>query len=334
MSGARLLSYFQIGKETAKGTSVAATRRFHPSLDSAFKVDWMPTFHDSRTTGYRTPISYETQMGTMVNISFSTPDDTGVAFDELPFFFHFPGGGTAGTGSTAVTWTLAAGGTSAGSALSYTIEYGDDVQEYEAEYCFPTTVSMSAAVGGLTQISAEFVGRQSTKSTKTSLSAVDPVRIPGYLWKPRFATAQSGLSGASDVSNFLKSWDAQWTTGLLPSKYMDGNAYFGQNQEKAPVRGTVHLVVASNSTAVSQFYDKGAAGTVDFVQLKATGPTLGGSNYSAQLQFAVIYREVTPISGDDEGENLYDVQAEIVADSTWGQSIGGTVVCNLATLSA
>lgn len=332
MPGVRLLSYFQIGKETTPGTAVAASRRMDPDLSSAFTVDWMKTFHDGRQTGARTPVSYATQQGTMVNINYRTPDDTGIGFDQLPYFLHFPGGGTAGTGATAVTWGFAWGGTATGSALAYTIEFGDDVQNYEAEYCQAQTLRMSAEPSGLTQLEAEFFGRQSTKSTKTTLSAVSPVRIPGYLWKPRFATAQSGLAGASDVSNLLVGWNAEWTTGLVPRKYQDGLAYFGQSVEAAPVRGTLSLTVESSSTAVSQFYDKAAADTVDFVQLKATGPTLGGSSYSAQLQFAVIYREVQPLGGESDGVNLYNVTAEIVNDSTWGQSIGATVVCGLASL--
>jgi hypothetical protein len=334
MSGARLLSYFQLGKETTKGTAVAASRRFSPSLDSAFKVDWMKTYHEGRSTGVRTPISYSTQQGTLVTLTFGTLGDTGVGFDELPIFLIFPGGGTAGAGATAVTWGHAWGGTAAGSAITYTAEYGDDVQEYEAEYCFAKSINISAALGGLTQLSVEMVGRQSTKSTKTALDSVQPVRIPSYLWKPKFSTAQSTLTAASTVPNFLKSWDATWTTGLQESFYMDGNAYFGQSQESAPVRGTLHMVVASNSTAVSQFYDKGAAGTVDFVRLAATGPTIAasGTAYLAQFDFAVEYREVQMISGDEEGENLYDVQAEIVYDNTWGQSIGGTVINNLVNL--
>ena len=191
---------------------------------------------------------------------------------------------------------------------------------------------MSADAQGMTMLEADFFGRQATKSTKTTLSVLNAVRIPGYLWKPRFATTQAGLAGGSDVPNFLVSWDADWTTGLVPRFYNDGLAYYGQTQESAAVSGTLHLVVESNATAITQFYDKGAAGTVDFVQLKATGTTLGASNYSAQLQFAVEYETVTPLSSDSDGVNLYDISARIVYDSTWGQSIGSTVVCSLATL--
>ena len=59
-------------------------------------------------------------------------------------------------------------------------------------------------------------------------------------------------------------------------------------------------------------------------QVQAAG---GGT---ATLQFAVIYRDVQPISGESDGVNLYNVNAEIVYDSTWGRAIGATVVFGLA----
>jgi hypothetical protein len=322
----------QIGKETTSGTAVAATRRMAPDLTSAFSIDWMKTYHEGRSTGTRNPVSYATQQGTMVTITYRTMDTAGIAFDDLPYFLHFPAGGTAGTGSTAVTWTTAWGGTATGSALSYTIEFGDDVQNFEAEYCQARHIGISAEPSGLTQLSADFYGRQATKSTKTSLTMGNPVNIPGSLWKPRFATTQAGLAGASDVPNFLVSWDAEWDTGLVPRFYHDGLAYFGQAVEAAPVTGNLHMIVESNSTAITQFYDKGAANTVDFVQLKATGPTLGASNYSSQFQFAVEYTTVTPLSGEGDGVNLYDITARIVYDATWGKSIEAVTVCNLASL--
>jgi len=329
----RLLSHFQIGKETPSGTAVAATRRMAPDLTSAFTVDFMKTYHEGRATGSRNPISYATQQGTQVAITYRSIDNAGIAFDDLPYFLHFPSGGTAGTGASAdKTWTNQWGGTATGSALSYTIEFGDPTQNFEAEYCQASKLSFSAEPNGLTQISADFFGRQSTKSTKTTLSIGNPVAIPGYLWKPRFATAQSGLAGATDVPNFLVSWDAEWTTGLVPRHYQDGNAYYGRSVESAPVAGTLHLMVESNATAITQFYDKAAANTIDFVQLKATGPALGGSNYSAQFQFAVEYENVVPLSGEQDGVNLYDVTARLVYDSTWGNSVQSTIVCSLASL--
>jgi hypothetical protein len=323
-----------LGKETTSLTPVAATRMFHPDLSSAFSVDWGYTFHEGRQTGTRTNISYGTRQMERVDITYRTPDDTGVAFDELPFAL-LGGGGTAATGSTAFVWSDAWGGTAAGTNATFTAEFGDDVQNFEAEGVRATRVRMSASQDGMTQLEMDLVGRQSTKSAKTAVTAVDPERIPGHLWVPSFATAASGLAAASAVPNFLREWEAEWMTGWEPHFYADGNDYFGQWVESGAVEGDVRLIVDSNATAVSQFYDKGEAGTVDFLRLIAEGSTLGGGTaYTSIREFALIYENVTPLGGEVEGVNTYEVEARVVYDATWGQSIGGTTYNALADLAS
>lgn len=337
MAGIRLLSHFQIGLETTKGTPVAATRMMYPDLSSTFQIDWMKTYHEGRRTGRRNPVTYATRQGERVAINYRTVDDTGISFDELSFFLNAPDGATAATsGGTAYLWdTFAWGGTASGTPRTYTVEYGDDVQNYEAEYCFPTRLGLSADTDGMTQLTADIVGRQSTKSTKTALTPVDPVLIPGYLWVPKFATAQSGLDGASTITNFLRNWSMDWSTGLVPHKYQDGLDYFGQVVESAPVEGTVKLVVDSNATAISRFYDKGEAGTVDFLNLTATGAAIGGdSPYKVDIDVALEYTSVSLLASDIDGVNTYEVNAKIVDDETWGQSLGIAVTNALANLAS
>lgn len=332
MAGTRLLSYFQIGKETTKGSAVAATKMFHPDLSGAFSVDWGYNLHEGRYNLARTNVDYATRTMERVDITYRTPDDVGVGFDELPYFFIFPGGGTAGTGSTAWTWTHSWGGTTAGSAVSYTIEFGDDVQNYEAEYCQATRLRLSGGSDGKTQLEADFVGRQATKSSKTALTASQAVRIPSYLWALKHATAFSGLAAATSIPNFLREWEIDWTTGLTPAFYADGNDYFGQMNESVPVRGNIRLVVDSNATAITQYYDKGAAATVDFLRLQAYGSTLGATAYAAIMEAAVIYTNVTPLGSEIDGVNTYEVEAELVYDATGAKAMGATVVCATASL--
>lgn len=337
MAGIRLLSHFQMGLEATKGTAVAATRMFYPDLSSTFQKDWMKTYHEGRRTGRRNPVTYATQQGVAVAINFRTLDDTGISFDELPFFLGFPVGSTAATsGGTSYLWdTFAWGGTASGTIRSFTAEYGDDVQNYEAEYVFAQRLGLSADTDGMTQLTADMVGRQNSKSTKTALTATDPVLIPGYLWQFKRATAQSGLDGASAIPNFLRNWSMDWSTGLVPHKYQDGNPYFGQAVESAPVEGNLRLVVDSNSTAVSVFYDKADANTVDFINLTATGATQAdGTAYKVDIDVAVEYSNVRLLASDIDGVNTYEVDAKIVADETWGQSIGIAVVNSLANLAS
>lgn len=336
MPGTQIFTKFQTGREATAGTAVAATRQWYPDGTGVINIDSMLAEH-AGGRGVYNPLTFHTSKGVGVQLNYRSLEEVGVAWDELPFFFNQAGGATAGTGSSAdKSWTWAAGGTAAMSPRAYTIEAGDDTQFYEFEYGQISEFTLSASQDGLTQVEANWFARQPTKTTQTALTPNTALRIPGKLWQPKFATAQSGLSGASVQSNFLVSWSWKVVTGLIPRFYQDGTTYFGQSAQTA-ISGEISLVVESTATAVSQFYDKwnpGGTPTLDFIQLAATGPALGSSTYSATLQAAVNYVDVKPIGSESDGVNLYSVTARTVYDSTWGQSMGGTIVNSIAALTA
>lgn len=327
--GTELLSYLALGKESSKGTSVAATRRYGNNLAGSFTIDNMYNLHESRVTGRRNPVSYASTQGTLVTINYQNE----ASWDELQTVFQFPDGGTAVGVGTAV-WTHSFGGTAAGSWVTYTAEFGDDVQEWEAEYCFATNGSLSADVGGTTMVGATLVGRQATKSTKTALNIASPYVIPTYLWQLKFASAQSGLSGASYQTGMLKSFNLQWQTGLTPGKYLDGTSYFTSGNETLPFMGTLDMTVVQNSTAVSTFYDNFAPSngqaTPYFFMLNATGPAIGASAYAANISVCAIPTAVTPNAQFIDGQSCMDVSLALAFDETWGNSMQ-TVVTNART---
>lgn len=333
MPGVQLLSYLQLGKETTAGTAVAATRQLYPDGTGIWNLDRMRTRHPSANRGTRSNQTHVTQQGVRLDIPFRTAPDVGVAYDELIYPFSQLDGGVTGTGATAdKTWAFTPSQTGANAQESFTIEFGDDIQNYEAAYCQASDFTLSFGVDDLTQLEMNWFGRQSTKSTKTAVAANNAVKIPGHLWTIKFATAQSGLAGASVSANFLVGASLNVQTGLVRRKYNDGNAYFGQTVEALPIGGTLDLKVESTALAVSEFYDKAAADTIDFIRLKATGPVLGGAFYDAQIDLCVSYDDPQVIGEESDGVNLYNVHAELMYDSTWGTSLAPTVVNSLAAI--
>jgi tripartite-type tricarboxylate transporter receptor subunit TctC len=77
---------------------------------------------------------------------------------------------------------------------------------------------------------------------------------------------------------------------------------------------------------------KAFADTMDFIRLKAQGPVLGGTFYSAQIDMPVLYEEPEIISGESgsDGINLYKVKAHLADDTTNG--IIPVIVNSLAAL--
>jgi hypothetical protein len=331
--GTQLLSYFNLGKEVTPGTSVAATRQLSPSMDSVFQVDFMQNFHENRTPGRRNPINYATSMGTLVNIAFQT-DSAGIAFNNLQTFFQFPDGSTATGSAGTATWTHSGGGTAAGNFVTYTAEYGDNIQEYESEYVFAKEWGISADVGGMTQLTATMVGRQSTKSTATALNMPSPIRIPSFLWAWKHASTQAGIAGASFLTAQLKSFDLQVTTGITEAKYLSGVAYYDAASEKMPFGGQLHLVVSHVSGTITELYDNAVTGTPTFFQLAATGPYItgvAGTQYSASITGCWIPEKVTPLGTTIDGETMIDVTGPLAYDDTWGKSLQTVVVNSVNT---
>lgn len=331
--GTQLFTYFQMGKESTAGTSVAATRKWYGQGSGETDMDHMLALHRGNR-GTRTQLAYASTKGVAVNIAYSSDPEHGAAYDELPFVFSQLDGGNSPTGAGGdKTWTIAPSQTGANSQESYTIEVGDDIQEFEFAYCQARDFTIGASRDSMTDLSVNWFARQPVKSTKTAVSNNTSVRIPGYLWRPRFATAQSGLSGASDTLDFLVDWSATHQTGLVPRFYQDGLAYFGQSVEAKEQTATVTLHVESTATTISEFYDKKAAQTVDFLQLAATGPTLDGSNYAVTLQYALLWTDVKQIASADDGVNIWEVVGETVYDSSWATNFSATIVCALTSIT-
>ncbi len=331
--GTQLFTYWNMGKESTAGTSVAATRRWYGQGSGETEVDHMLALHrGNRST--RTRLAYASTQGVSVDLAYSSDPEIGVAYDELPFIFGQLDGGNSGVAGTSdYTWTIAPSQTGANAQESYTIEVGDDIQEFEFAYCQAKDFTISAAKDGMTQLGVNWFGRQPVKSTKTSVSNNTAVRIPGYLWIPKWASSQSGLSGASNVLNFLQDFSITHQTGLTRRFYQDGLQYFGQSVEALEQTATVTLHVESTATAISEFYDKKAAQTVDFMTLAATGPVIGSSNYSVSLSYALLWTDVKQIASVDDGVNIWEITGESVYDSSWATNFAASIVCSLVSIT-
>src|SRR4029079_8067171 len=129
------------------------------------------------------------------------------------------------------------------------------------------------------------------------------VKIPGDLWTIKFAATIAGLPGASVQANFLQSFELEVQTGLKWRHYMDGNMYGSQHVE-TDIAWTLDMTVESTALAVSELYEQAVADTMDFIRLKATGPVLGGTFYSAQIDMPVLYEEPEIISGESGGDGI------------------------------
>lgn len=333
--GVQPFTALTIGKESSAGTSVATTRELYPDGTGFFTPELMLSFHEGANRGLRTNITHATKLGVGAQIPYRTNPDVGVAYDELIYYFNglVASGGTA-TGTAAnKTWTYTAAQTAVYTPDTFTLEVGDDVQAWEVEYGFATGFSLSSDGGSssLTQGSIDWVGRQSTKVTATSVSGNNSVKIPAKTWTLKHASAQSGLAGASAVDN-LAAWTLTVDTGLRPRRTQNGQYYFTDVVSSGFLSGTLEFDIHGDSAAVTEYWDKWQAQTLSFARLANTGPSLGTATYSAQIDLGLLYESVEPIAAEDEGVNIWRVRARLAYDSTWTNSLVATVVNSLATV--
>ena len=331
MPGVEVFSRINLAKETVKGTAVARTRRFYGVAAGNFNIGDQFNFHEKENRGARVRISAHAPTLLREMPTFKLQDIDGTGYDDfvLPLSMGFQGGRTGVGAGADKTWTFTQPSTGSGAYESLSADVGDDTQNWILDYVMPTRWAIKTDFGGKTRYEADCFAQQATKGAASTPAEVNPIMIPADLWTVKFAATFAGLSGASVQTNFLRTWSLDYQTGIKNRFYMDGTTAMGQHVE-TDIVSTLEMEVESTALAVSEFVDKWRAGTLDFVRLKATGPALGGTNYSMQLDFPVYWDEPKPLSAVDEGVNLYTVKGRQAWDGTNGMVI--TLVNSLAAI--
>ena len=333
MPGVRLNSYCNIATESSPGTPVAPTRQLQMQVEGLLDIDYGLNFHENENRGVRTKI-VRTPTSQSEDVDLSIETITGIGYDDLILFWaEFNGTATAVGGSADKTWTQSPNMGASISPKAFTLDVGDEIQNWRTQYTQWSSIQLKASRGGLTQLSATGFAQRALKVAKsTSAASTAPVMIPGDIWTIKFATTQAGLTGASVVSNFLLDWDLTLDTGIRRRHYADGNLYFGQTVEAGDISGTLNLTVEATAQAVTQFFDKYANQSLDFIRLKATGPLLGSSNYSETIDLPVFYDKPSIISGEQDGVNVWKIPARLAYDSTSSKSVQLVTVAALTAL--
>lgn len=333
MPGLQHYTKLTIGKEAVAGTRVAGSRLLYPDGTGFFAMDQMQTFGEDANRGTKTHVTSAISQGVNASITFRSPAQRGIAYDELVIPFSQIKGAVTGSGATAAkVWTFTPTQTASSAQEAYTFEPGDDNESWAMEYGQVSRWRLSAAVDQPTQLEMDIFARQaSVTSTISAAAATDPVLIPGSLWKIRFATTQAALNATADETNFLLDFDLDVTTGLVNRKYMDGNLFFGQSVEGNPLDFTLTLHGESASQASTR-YAKWTNNQVEFIRLRNNGAAIGSTTYAAQVDLAVLWSNVAPIASADEGVNVWEFTGRAVFDPTWNNSIVAHLINSITQL--
>jgi hypothetical protein len=325
--GSSFFTTVQYGKETTRGTAVAATKiwpgQTGTKLGNDTKLAFIEEQQNVRTLNRRV-MPYQklyrnnltTQHTTFQQMLF--PLSCGLKGSVTPVLQT--------TGQGDYLWDFTPSLTATNAPHAATIEIGDDVQFWEAEYCMFDKISLSGSIdqeGGDAPVSldAGFFGRQLTSTTKTgALSLATGEVMNAKLARLYLDTAWSGIGG-TELSNLLRSFQIEIITGLKPDSTGSANKYFNSYKEGViAVMGSFTIEAGTTANTILGLLQ---AGTFRAARLSIIGSQIGsGVNHKLNIDLGGFFEAVDPIASEDRGDNLATFTIKGAYDTTGAKMLG------------
>ncbi len=309
------LRRIQIGQESTRGTGVAADIILLGQLTQTHEITWdtpedeernsLALFHRQTNVGQQVALKYEANM-TFQQVIHLLAMGIGALTTSQP---------DAGGSPTVYDHTFEPTLIALAAQKAYTVEYGDNQQEYESVFVMAETLGFTFAIGETWQMTADLFGRFPTKSTFTGALTPPTVEdVIGQKTKLYIDTAWANL-GNTQVASSLVSASIGIPTGLVPTRYADGTIELSdvaENKRAAEVE-----LVFKHDTSGEAEYDKFAAGTLLFVRLEVEGGVAENAfNFTVTFDFALRYTEPVEFFGDQDGENVIRLTGKSFHDPT------------------
>jgi len=301
----------QIGKEATRGTAVAATKLLAGALSVELEDEWhMPEDTLGRLSKYQVAQLIHKQIA----LKYSGP----AYFEQLLWWLSMGvKGGVAGVQQAltlAYLWTYSPNLTAGNVPDTYTIEYGDEQQAWETEYCFARSLTLSGAGREAWKAELDIVGRQLTETTFTgALELATGLEAPIFnktlfYINPTWATLGTTVKAATLTSCSLT------IPGFAALSMADGADYFSSYGDQGrAITGRMTLVY---NTIGDVEFDSYRAGTTRFVRLICLGSLIDTGHWKTlQIDMAIKYTKFTPL-GEWEGQTVAEAEFVSVYDVT------------------
>lgn len=301
--GIKALRKIQIGREGIKGQATAATA----ALVGALTMVERPTVY--RPDDERATLAQYSRSIKVANLAELTLEGD-LTFQQVLYALHMGvlGGVTpVAAGTNGKEWVFTPSITASGAYDSFTIEYGDDVQAWEVEYCLARQIEISGGMGEPVKIRANLFGRKMSQCTFTS-GLIPPAVEPAIATKARlYINDEDEAMGATEKSATLISWVFTINTGLIPVRYADGMLDFSAYSEQ--YKGVeLRMTFAFNSGAEAEHL-KADGETLRLVRIRVDGSTIApDSQHRLDLDVCGIWLpDRWSTLGERDGEDIVDV---------------------------
>jgi hypothetical protein len=315
--GMQALRRIQIGLESTRGTLVAADtillgalqytdqRTFHQPEDE--ERNSLALVHRSTELTKATSLAYTGALTFEQALQFLS---MGIKGDISP--------STPTNGVLTRDWTFLPSLTADNDQDSFTVEYGDDQQEYECGHVMAEQLEFAFAMGEVAQLSATLFGQSTAKNTFTGGLSVPTVEdVVSQTLKYYRDSAWANL-GDTEKSGTVANAVIRVPTGLTMVRYADGTTEFSTYgaQKRA---AEVELTVRHNAEGEA-LYDAYVAQTLMFIRLEATGSLIESvtPDYNKLFRFdgAIRLSEPPQFFEDYNGHNTVVLRGRTFHDPT------------------
>lgn len=335
----KFFSKIQFGKESTRGTAVAADTLVMGAQMSALSKDrnpqTVPEDIGIRMAGIRKAVD-----------QYLVTDTLSIQrgyFQILPMLFGcaLKGGVTPSEVTPAqadylwdFTPSLASGVSNAPDSV--TMEKGDDTQAYEAEYGMFGRIKLSGQVAQGAElasvgIEAEFFARRWTATTFTGSIAIPTVNdLNAKLSRAYLDSAWAGVGG-TELAGLLRGFELDIVTGLKPAFSGSGDKFFtGYKEGLIGAMLTLDLERGATTDAQWDAFMTDIQ-TLKVMQLKLSGPQIGtGAYHTAIFNVGGQYAEVIPMSSEDRGNHIDRIILDGLYDGTGAKGLEVKITTNVA----
>ena len=331
--GVTKLDKVQLGPEGTKGTEVDATSLW-PGV--AELTDNRQTVFPPENIGYLA----------QVNRSYIPYADAGVKFAEVAASFEqigypFAAGiqntttGSANGGTTnGYVYIYTAATTTLPTIKTYTIEGGDNAQEYQALYGMCTKITLKGTTKDALKISSEWIAQSLSTGSFTSNISVPTLEYALFQTGKIYCDPVSGSSGSTQLTNTFLDFDQTIETGQTAVSTANGTISYGFDKNVGTkITGTITVEHEAQGISLYNDFKNGTARIIrmDFPGTALTGTGGTFSTKLIRLEFVMKILDVKRASAN--GNNVVKITYQGVYDPTANLYWKMTVVNTNSTLA-
>ena len=321
----------QIGNETTPGTAVAATELLYVTSETPIASQVLFYPEDDRNNLYKNQ-GNEFKVGELAEITI----EMNMNSLHMPFLFaNAIRGNVTPTQPDAVneanTWLwnfimntapLCNAPETTNGIDTFTLEAGDNVDDYQYRYCFTKTIEITGAPGEPVKVTWTITAADVVAGVTPAVVSAPVVQYFPANTVNFYIDANYAAIGTTVVVDFLKEWTWKLETMFTPRVTASGSyAYTGVNEASKEVELSFEYLRSNGQDATE--LAKFKAIETSFMRIEIVGPTELDSGEDnppkVQLDMAVRYSEVE-VPDDSDGSRTTSYTAKSVLDPVAAKS--------------